>query len=61
MDQGVIGISGSRDAVRQAAVRGLNTAGSEVTCMAMISSRNLTSQNYKPSVAKETAGMIKES
>ena len=43
VDQGVSGISGSRDAVRQAVVRELLPAGKESTWMAMIRSRNLTS------------------
>ena len=43
VDQGVSGISGSRDAVREAVVRELLPAGTESTWMAMIRSRNLTS------------------
>ncbi len=35
VDQGVSGISGSRDAVREAVVRELPTPGSEATWMAM--------------------------
>ena len=42
VDQGVAGISGSRDAV----------------WMAMIRSRNLTSHNYNPAVAREIADLI---
>ena len=54
VDQGVSGISGSRDAVREAVVREL-IRGSEVTWMAMIRSRNLTSHTYNPSVAQDIA------
>ena len=43
VNQGVSGISGSRDAVREAVVRELLPAGTESTWMAMIRSRNLTS------------------
>ena len=42
VDQGVAGISGSRDAV----------------WMAMIRSRNLTSHTYHPAVAREIAALI---
>ena len=42
VDQGVAGISGSRDAV----------------WMAMIRSRNLTSHTYNPAVAREIADLI---
>lgn len=58
VDQGVSGISGSRDAVREAVVRELISAGSEVTWMAMIRSRNLTSHTYNPAVAREIAELI---
>ncbi len=57
-DQGVSGISGSRDAVREAVVRELITPGSEATWMAMIRSRNLTSHTYNPALAREIAGLI---
>ena len=57
-DQGVSGISGSRDAVREAVVRGLLPAGTETTWMAMIRSRNLTSHTYNPDLAREIAGLI---
>jgi nucleotidyltransferase substrate binding protein (TIGR01987 family) len=57
-DQGVSGISGSRDAVREAVVRGLLPAGTETTWMAMIRSRNLTSHTYNPELAREIAGLI---
>jgi len=60
-DQGVSGISGSRDAVREAVVRELITPGSEATWMAMIRSRNLTSHTYNPALAREIAGLIVES
>lgn len=60
-DQGVSGISGSRDAVREAVVRELATPGSEATWMAMIRSRNLTSHTYNPALAREIAGLIVES
>ena len=58
VDQGVSGISGSRDAVRQAVVRELLPAGTESTWMAMIRSRNLTSHTYNPAVAREIAELI---
>ena len=51
---------GSRDAVREAVVRELISAGSEVTWMAMIRSRNLTSHTYNPSVAQDIAALIRE-
>ena len=57
-DQGVSGISGSRDAVREAVVRGLLAEGTETTWMAMIRSRNLTSHTYNPELAREIAGLI---
>ena len=60
-DQGVSGISGSRDAVREAVVRELLPPGSEATWMAMIRSRNLTSHTYNPALAREIAGLIVES
>mgnify|MGYP001158598829 FL=1 len=58
MDQGVSGISGSRDAVREAVVRELLPAGTEATWMAMIRSRNLTSHTYNPALAEEIAQLI---
>jgi len=61
VDQGVSGISGSRDAVREAVVRELLPPGSEATWMAMIRSRNLTSHTYNPALAREIAGLIVES
>ena len=60
-DQGVSGISGSRDAVREAVVRELLPPGSEATWMAMIRSRNLTSYTYNPALAREIATLIVES
>ena len=57
-EQGVSGISGSRDAVREAVVRELLPAGSEDTRMAMIRSRNLTSHIYNPELAHEIAALI---
>ena len=59
-DQGVSGISGSRDAVREAVVRELLPPGSEATWMAMIRSRNLTSHTYNPALAREIAKLIIE-
>jgi len=59
-DQGVSGISGSRDAVREAVVRELLSPGSEATWMAMILSRNLTSHTYNPALAQEIAVLIVE-
>mgnify|MGYP006271487423 FL=1 len=61
VDQGVSGISGSRDAVREAVVRELLTPGSETTWMAMIRSRNLTSHTYNPVLADEIATLIQRS
>ena len=58
VDQGVAGISGSRDAVREAVVRQLLPQGDETVWMAMIRSRNLTSHTYNPAVAREIAGLI---
>ena len=58
VDQGVSGISGSRDAVREAVVRELLPAGTESTWMAMIRSRNLTSHTYNPTLAGEIAQLI---
>jgi len=58
MDQGVSGLSGSRDAVREALVRELLPAGSEDTWMAMIRSRNLTSHTYNPELAHEITALI---
>ena len=60
-DQGVSGISGSRDAVREAVVRELLPAGTEDTWMAMIRSRNLTSHTYNPELAHEIAELIQRS
>ena len=57
-DQGVSGISVSRDAVREAVVRELLPEGSEATWMAMIRSRNLTSYTYNPALAHEIASLI---
>ena len=54
------GVSGSRDAVREAIVRELLSPGSEPTWIAMIRSRNLTSHTYNPALAKEIAGLIVE-
>ena len=59
-DLGVSGISGSRDAVREAVVRELLSPGSEATWMAMIRSRNLTSHTYNPSLAKQISALIVE-
>ena len=52
MDQGVAGISGSREAVREAVARQLLPQGEESVWMAMIRSRNLTSHTYNPAVAR---------
>ena len=60
VDQGVAGISGSRDAVREAVARQLLPQGDESVWMAMIRSRNLTSHTYNPSVAREIAELIVE-
>ena len=46
VDQGVAGISGSRDAVREAVARQLLPQGEASVWMAMIRSRNLTSHTY---------------
>ena len=58
VDPGVAGISGSRDAVREAVVRQLLPQGDESVWMAMIRSRNLTSHTYNPAVAREIADLI---
>ena len=58
VDQGEAGISGSRDAVREAVVRQLLPQGDESVWMAMIRSRNLTSHTYNPAVAREIADLI---
>ena len=58
VDQGVVGISGSRDAVREAVARQLLPQGEESVWMAMIRSRNLTSHTYNPAVAREIAELI---
>jgi nucleotidyltransferase substrate binding protein (TIGR01987 family) len=58
VDQGVSGISGSRDAVREAVVRELIAAGTEATWMAMIRSRNLTSHTYNPALAQKITQLI---
>ena len=50
VDQGVSGISGSRDAVREAVVRELLEPGSEATWMAIIRSPHLPSQLYNPAL-----------
>ena len=60
-DQGASGISGSRDAVREAVVRNLLPSGSEATWMAMIRSRNLTSHTYNAGLAHEIATLIQGS
>ena len=54
VDQGMAGISGSRDAV----ARQLLPQGVESVWMAMIRSRNLTSHTYNPAVAREIAELI---
>ena len=59
-DQGVSGISGSRDAVREAMVRELLPVGTEETWMAMIRSRNLTTHTYNPELAHEIAILIQQ-
>ena len=58
VDQGVAGISGPRDAVREAVARQLLPQGQESVWMAMIRSRNLTSHTYNPAVAREIAELI---
>ena len=58
VDQGVAGISGSLDAVREAVARQLLPQGEESVWMAMIRSRNLTSHTYNPAVAREIAELI---
>ena len=58
VDQGVAGISGSRDAVREAVARQLLPQGQESVWMAMILSRNLTSHTCNPAVAREIAELI---
>ena len=58
MDQGVAGINGSRDAVREAVARQLLPQCEGSVWMAMIRSRNLTSHTCKPGVAREIAELI---
>ena len=58
VDQGVTGISGSRDAVREAVRRELLPLGDELGWMAMIRSRNLTSHTYNPAIASAIAQLI---
>ena len=60
VDQGVAGISGSRDAVREAVVRQLLPQGDETGWMAMIRSRNLTSHTYNPAVVREIADLMQQ-
>jgi len=64
-DQGVSGISGSRDAVREAVreavVRELLPAGTEEIWMAMIRGHNLTSHTHNPALAHEIAELIQRS
>ena len=58
VDQGVAGISGSRDAVREAVARQLLPQGEESVWMGMIRSRKLTSHTYNPAVSCEIAELI---
>ena len=58
VDQGVAGISGSRDAVLEAVARQLLPQGEESVWMAMIRSRNFTSHTFNPAVAREIAELI---
>ena len=60
VDQGVAGISGSRDAVRESVRLELLPQGDELSWMAMIRSRNLTSHTYNPAIAREIALLIVE-
>ena len=60
VDQGASGISGSRDAVREAVVRGLLPENTEQVWMAMIRSRNLTSYTYNPDLAHQIASLIEQ-
>ena len=60
VDQGVAGISGSRDAVREAVVRQLLPQGDESVWMAMIRSRNLTSHTYNRATADAIAANIQQ-
>ena len=60
VDQGVAGISGSRDAVRESVRLDLLPQGDELSWMAMIRSRNLTSHTYNPAIAREIALLIVE-
>jgi nucleotidyltransferase substrate binding protein (TIGR01987 family) len=60
VDQGVTGISGSRDAVRESVRLELLPQGDELGWMAMIRSRNLTSHTYNPAIAREIALLIVE-
>jgi nucleotidyltransferase substrate binding protein (TIGR01987 family) len=58
VDQGITGISGSRDAVRESVRLDLLPQGDELSWMAMIRSRNLTSHTYNPAIAREIALLI---
>jgi nucleotidyltransferase substrate binding protein (TIGR01987 family) len=60
VDQGITGISGSRDAVRESVRLELLPQGDELGWMAMIRSRNLTSHTYNPAIAREIALLIVE-
>ena len=57
-NQVLSGISGSRDAVREAVVRELLPAGTESTWMAMIRHRSLTSDTDDSALAEETEQLI---
>jgi nucleotidyltransferase substrate binding protein (TIGR01987 family) len=59
VDQGATGISGSRDAVREAVRRELIPPGSETDWMEMIRSRNLTIHTYNPDLARQIAHLIR--
>jgi nucleotidyltransferase substrate binding protein (TIGR01987 family) len=58
VDQGVTGISGSHNAVRESVRLDLLPQGDELVWMAMIRSRNLTSHTDNPAIAREIALLI---
>ncbi|WP_413406136.1 nucleotidyltransferase substrate binding protein [Synechococcus sp. MIT S9510] len=58
VDQGVRGISDSRDAVREVVAKDLLPAGKERNWMAMIPSRNLKSHTNSPGFADEISNLI---
>ena len=60
VDQGVRGISDSRDAVREVVAKDLLPAGKERNWMTMICIRNLKSHTYNPALADDMIGLDSE-